>query len=166
MNTVKKSNKYAIIYRNERYVTVMDSQATRERNLYGAEIKHRDLTVSQATEWEYYYNNQTPNTDCLKGLFCYDYNDEQENGITEFDIVNVRCRDGIWRTGSVVTWKHDTVWIEVGSLIYRADMEGAELVATADTDEWDLADDAEYNALLDEITGDEYEVQTLSGVAA
>lgn len=163
----KKCNKYAIIHRNDRYRTVSDELATRERNLYGCEIIHRNLSVSQATEWQFIYNNETPND--LSNLFVLDFTEtieaRQQDAIEEYDYISARCTDGIYRTGSVLAWGNGIVRIEVGHTIYRADMDTAEIIAKVDDVEWDFASSNEYDSYLDE-TEDDYEFSASFGVVA
>ena len=161
----KHVNRYAIIHRNGAYRTCLNSEATRERNLYGAEIIHSDLTVSKATEWQETYSRREAND--LSNLFVYDHTltieARQQEDIQEFDVIAAQCTDGIYRTGSCVAWKAGIVWMEVGSTIYHADMNTAELVAKVDEGDWELTD--EYDTYRNEIE-DEYEFQTSGAVAA
>lgn len=154
----KKINNWAIIHYMGSYRAVTNEQATRERNLYGYDIVHRDLSTSLADEWLTTY--RTAQTPVLTDLFIYDHAEVVENrgldGIQEFDIVSAQCRDGIWRTGAVVTWNNKTVVIEVGSILYRAIRKTAELVCKVDDS--NFADDEleswtiEFEEWLDEIS--------------
>lgn len=160
IHQIKKQNKYAIIHRNDRYRTVSDELATRERNLYGATIIHRNLSVSQATEWQEIYSRETPND--LSDIFVYDCNPVATEEISEFDVITAQCADGIYRTGAVVTWDAKFVLIEVGNTVYRATVKSAELIAKVDDME-SLSD--EYEAWLDEIE-EQYEVSAYSEMVA
>jgi hypothetical protein len=161
MNTVKKSNKYAIVCRDDRYRTVLNEQATRERNLYGATIILTDLTVSRATEWQEAFNRQTANN--LSDVFVRHCNPAPQEEISEFDIITAHCSDGIYRTGSVVTWNAKFVLIEVGNKVYRATVKSAELIAKVDDMDYDLTD--EYDAWLNEIE-ETYAIQTQTEMVA
>jgi hypothetical protein len=167
----KKCNKYAIVHRNDRYRTVSDELATRERNLYGATIIHRNLSVSEATEWGEIYNRETPND--LSKLFTYDHSEELPqrgmDGITEYDIISAQCFDGIYRTGSVVRWNAETVIMEIGTVLWAAYVTTAGLVCKVDDanygDDEPESWEVEFTEWLDELDNS-YEVSTLAGMVA
>lgn len=167
----KKINNWAIIHYMGSYRAVTNEQATRERNLYGYDIVHRDLSTSLADEWLTAY--RTAQTPVLDNLFLYDFSDEAEtrvlDGVQEYDVIHAQCLDGIYRTGSVLAWNEINVWMEVGNEVYSADSETAELIVKADDANWGEDEpetwDVEYLEWLDEIEED-YDFSTSPTVAA
>lgn len=171
----KNSNKaiWSVVKRDGAYIAQVTEANSRAR-FEGWTVVATGLTVSQACEWKDAMNLAAKTaTPVLTDLFTYDYSDELDNrglnGIQEFDVVSAQCRDGIWRTGSVITWNTKTVVIEVGNVMYRAIRKTAELVCKVDdsnfaeveSESWTV----EYNEYRDE-TDEPYEIQTFAGMVA
>ena len=151
MNTItqirSKCQQYAVVFRNDKYRVATNYAATRGRNLYGEQIIASSLTISEASEWADDWNaSQTPD---LSDLLVYDQTQEQENrngAFQEYDIIHVLCDDDFYRTGTVLFWNETELIIEVGSTLYSADKDSAELICKAD--DWNLHED-DYNEWLD-----------------
>lgn len=145
----KKAN-WSIINYLDSYRAVTDEAATRERNLYGYNIVHKNLTASQADEWLLQYRSMQPVD--LSDLLMWDYEVTNEDAIDTFDTIHVECRDGICRTGNVMRWNSRTVYIEVGTITYAAKKSTAQLICKIEeTYEDDTELDAEYDNWSDSL---------------
>lgn len=146
--STKVKNTWAIVYSAaaDRYRAVIDSEATRERNLYGCDILHRGLSAYDANMFLNGYRNAVvvDLSDCL----FWDTDVSNEDEISEYDTINVACLDGIWRVGQVIAWDDTDVVIEVGSTLYLADKSTAELIAKIEDGDWTT----EYEEWLDELS--------------
>lgn len=146
---------WAVVYRNGKYRTATADAATRGRNLYGDEIIASDLTGSAAQEWCDSWNSSQPPD--LDDLLIFDQTEPQEfrgGLIQEFDIISVRCLDGIFRTGAVLDWNESEVEIEVGASLHIGKKDDAELICKAE--DWSLYE-IEFAEWLDHLFSDETE---------
>lgn len=176
MNSIYQNRKksiWSVVTKDGSYVAQVTEANSRAR-CEGWRVVGTNLTLSEACEMR---DNLKVSaftiTPDLSDLFIYDYAEPVEtralDGVQEYDVILAQCTDGIWRTGSVISWNSRTVRIEVGNVIYRARVKTAELVVKADDANW--GDDepevwtVEYDEYLDE-TEEPYEIQTPTGVAA
>lgn len=169
----RKKNIWSVVKRDGAYIAQVTEANSRAR-CEGWTVVATGLTVSQACEWKDAMNLAANTvTPVLADLFIYDHTEEVDNrgldGIQEFDVITAQCRDGIWRTGSVITWNTKTVVIEVGNVMYRAIRKTAELVCKVDDSNFAEVEPeswtVEYNEYRDE-TDEPYELSTLAGMVA